>query len=115
MMKIKQLFAACMMLFAAAAHATTFSCSGTVTQVGLGQYGDVLVEYGGYTAHLICNVTTQGSYAPDTNTCRAIYGQLVLAKATGASITACYNNSTYTSCSAFPVWNTMTGLYMFVG
>ncbi len=92
--------------------ASAISCDGVPVTLGIGQ-GDVLVSIGAYPIHVICNVQTQGSYTLTTEACKQIYSSLVLAKATGNSVSLYYTTTSYT-CASIPSWSAMTTFYYYV-
>lgn len=96
------------------AHAF-YTCSGPVTQLSIRNDGAVNISVGGITNGYLCQIgATTNGVGPDT--CKAMYAQLLIAEATGRSMTLYFNPSgTITSCSAQVPYAWLAGFYFGPG
>lgn len=92
----------------------SFGCTGSVINLGIGADGSVDIQLVGLPLNVVCNLKTQGSYAFDTQTCKALYATVLSAKTTGQSVTIFYGDSSY-SCSTITPWSSMPSAYFILG
>lgn len=107
-----------MLLAVSTVHANNYNynCSGKVTYLGLDANGDLTLALASTPIHKICNVEQRDSVlaVASPSTCRAIYATLITAKTLDRSITLYYNPNGY-SCSSFPSWARIPGVYFLQG
>lgn len=98
-----------MALLATPAHAS-YECQGTITQLGLGNDGTVVVQGpGGLPAIYLCSVsyTTSNGFGPDS--CKAAYATLLAARLSGQSVNIFFNDNL--TCSTQPAWTPWSSVY----
>ena len=97
------LIASVALLFSATpAHAAVVFCDGTISSIALNVDGSLLVAYGSYPLHTVCNVSTSYSVM-DKETCKAWFAVIQAAKAQQRIVRVYYDSATSgnpASCSA---------------
>jgi hypothetical protein len=94
-----------MALIAVPAYAT-YSCSGTVTYLGLDDGGTLTVAGpGGLPAIYVCSMTTSGN-GWTADTCKTAYATLLAAKVSGQTADIFFSDNL--TCTTQPAWSTAT-------
>lgn len=92
-------------LIAVPAYAN-YSCSGTVTYLGLDGGGTLTVAGpGGLPAVYVCSMTTSGN-SWTTDTCKTAYATLLAAKVSGQTADIFFSDNL--TCTTQPAWNSAT-------
>jgi hypothetical protein len=93
-----------------------YACQGKVSYLGLDASGDLTVAVTGTPIHKICNVEARDStvFAASPVTCRTMYAALLTAKISDRPV-ALYFHPNGFSCSSFPSWGRVPGMYFLQG
>jgi len=99
---------------AASAQQTSFSCTGTILELGLGQDGSVNVRLtGDNDIHGICSTETQMAGGLPASTCKAAYATLVASRVAQTPVRIFYYTSgTTTSCTTLPSWKNFPAYFV---
>lgn len=86
-----------------------YNCTGTVTYIGVGNDGVVVVQGpGGIPAIEICQVTTTVNFFTPDN-CKAVYATLLAAKLSGQQATVYFSDNL--TCTTQPAWTKWASVY----
>jgi len=90
-------------------------CTGNVDYLGIDASGAVVVRLANSTPiHLICSVTTQGTFTMTIPSCKASYAAIMSARLVGKKITLYYNDPALT-CSNLGDWKAVPSTYFVQG
>lgn len=93
-----------------AALAAVYTCSGPVRGVSIEAGGDVLSEsVGSVLWPRFCNIRASSNGIPP-ETCKLMYASLLVAQASGKSVTF-WVNDPVTSCATLAQWQFVSGVY----
>lgn len=90
-----------------------YTCTGPVTGLSLSNGGVVTISgFNGIVDGYLCQIGASANNV-SSDTCKAMYARLLIAEATGKSLTLYFNDSL--TCSTQPNWGWLSGFYFGPG